>query len=520
MDQTHVVESPRRRIAPSRAQPPPRPRRLVDQERLRAALQGPGLELLDSFAAPRLPLTERLAHGKALRQQIPRSAHAMHAPRGDAAAALAMIARQNETRVRSLVPIRMARMNASAFGFLRGAAAVMAADLAATPVTGLNVLACGDMHLLNFGLFASAERNLVFAINDFDEVHPGPWEWDLKRLAASCAVAAVFTGSDRDFAREVAWHAVQSYARRIRDYAETGYLATWYDVIDADAILAATLPTRRRAVEEMMAKARSRGPLRALDQLTEQVGGEHRIVEDAPLIVRETHLEDGTPIARAIDDMLRAYLHSLPEDRRRLLRRYRIVDVARKVVGVGSVGTGCWVVLFQGLDTGDPLFLQIKEAQTSVLAPHVKTPIRVRNQGERVVLGQRSIQGSPDIFLGWGSIEEHRRADFYVRQLADMKGGMHLAEGDAKTRAMLPGYVRICGWALALAHAKSGDAALIAGYCGGSDALADAVSQYALAYLDQTERDHAALTAAVRAKRVRVASPKDAGLVHQHAARR
>jgi uncharacterized protein (DUF2252 family) len=520
MEQTHVVESPRRRVAAPHRPPVPRPRRIVDQERLRAALQGPGLELLDSFAAPRLSLTERLAHGKALRQQIPRSAHAAHAPRDDAAAALTILARQNEARVRSLVPIRMARMNASAFGFLRGAAAVMAADLTPTPVTGLNVLACGDMHLLNFGLFASAERNLVFAINDFDEVHPGPWEWDLKRLAASCAVAAVFTGSDRDFAQEVAWHAVQAYARRIRGYAETGYLATWYDVIDADAILAATLPTRRRAVEQMMAKARSRGPLRALDQLTEEVGGEHQIVEDAPLIVRETHLPDGTPIARGMDDMLRAYLHSLPEDRRRLLRRYRIVDVARKVVGVGSVGAGCWVVLFQGVDSGDPLFLQIKEAQPSVLAPYVRTPIRVRNQGERVVLGQRTIQGSPDIFLGWGSIEERRQADFYVRQLADMKGGMHLAEGDGKARAMLPGYARLCGWALALAHAKSGDPALISGYCGGGDALPDAVSQYALAYLDQTERDHAALASAVRARRIKVASARDAGIVGQHGSRR
>jgi uncharacterized protein (DUF2252 family) len=509
--ETHVVEPPRSPITAT-PRPPRRPARGVDQEHLRAALQGPGLELLDSFAAPRLPLTERLAQGKSLRQRVPRSAHAQHSIRDEPAEALAIIARQNETRVQSLVPIRMARMSASPFGFLRGAAAVMAADLAPTPVTGLNVLACGDMHLVNLGLFASAERNLVFAINDFDEVHPGPWEWDLKRLAASCAVAAVFTGADRELAQEIAWLSVQAYVRRIRSYAATGYLSTWYDVIDADAVLAATLPTRRKAVEDMMAKARSKGPLRALDQLTEEVGGEHRIVEDAPLIERETHLDDGTPIARGMDEMLRAYLHSLPEDRRRLLRRYRIVDVARKVVGVGSVGTSCWVVLFQGLDSSDPLFLQVKEAQTSVLAPYVKTPIRVRNQGQRVVIGQRMIQGSPDIFLGWGALDEGRHRYFYVRQLADMKGGLHLVEGDAKMRAMLPGYVRLCGWALALAHAKSGDAALISGYCGGSDALADAVSKYALTYLEQTERDHAALAAAVRAHKIKVASAKEAGL--------
>ncbi|MBV9994849.1 MAG: DUF2252 family protein [Caulobacteraceae bacterium] len=290
-------------------------------------------------------------------------------------------------------------------------------------------------------------------------------------------------------------------------------------MIDADEILAATLHTRRHAVQEMLNKARARGRVRALDQLTREVGGEHRIVEDAPLIVRETHLADGTPIARAMDDLLRAYLASLPPDRQRLLRRYRIVDVARKVVGVGSVGTGCWVVLFQGLDAGDPLFLQIKEAQASVLADHVKTPLRVANQGQRVVIGQRMIQGLPDIFLVWGSVEERRRSDFYVRQLADMKGSIHLAEGDAKTRGALPGYARLCGWALALAHAKSGDAAMISGYCGGGDALPEAVSRYALAYQDQTERDHAALSAAVRAGRIAVASPEEAGLERRHGRR-
>jgi uncharacterized protein (DUF2252 family) len=373
-------------------------------------------------------------------------------------------------------------------------------------------MACGDMHLMNFGLFASAERNLIFAINDFDEVYPGPWEWDLKRLAASAAVAAVYLGGDKTHAQAVAHAAAETYVRRMGQYAATGYLETWYDLIDEASILAIASPDQKRHARQIMDSARARGPVRALEKLTEQVDGEHRIVEEAPLIVRETQLPNGMPITEALDIMLRSYVGSLRQDRQLLLGRYRIVDVARKVVGVGSVGTGCWVVLFEGLDSGDPLLLQVKEAQTSILAKYVDTPVKFANQGQRVITGQHLIQGSPDIFLGWGPDKAGELRDFYVRQLSDMKGGVRLEAGNLDQLTRLDGYLRLCGWALALAHAKSGDPATISGYCGKSDAVPEAISRYAVAYLEQTLRDHDALSAAVKAGRVTVASPKDAGV--------
>ncbi len=471
------------------------------------------LNALEGFTAPRPGLNERRLEGKSLRQKVPRATHANYRRRKDTAAALSILETQNASRVPSLVPVRMARMAASPFGYLRGSAAVMAADLATTNSTGLEVVACGDMHVMNFGLFASAERDLVFAINDFDEVHPGAWEWDLKRLAASAAVATVFMGGDRIRAQSAAWEAVGSYVKYINRYAGKGFLETWYDLIKEESILAATVPSRRRAVQKVMDKARSRGPVRALDRLTTKVGGQHRIVEDAPLIVHETAAANGMPMTEALDRIFRSYMASLPVDRRVLLSRYRMIDVARKVVGVGSVGTGCWVILFDGLDSGDPLLLQVKEAKESVLAPYAKRKLPFSNQGLRVVTGQRLIQGSPDIFLGWGPDHEASEIPhFYVRQLADMKGGIRLTPGDTEMLGVFEGYCRLCGWALALAHAKSGDPARIAGYCGLSDALPEAISKFALAYLGQTERDHAALTAAVRQGKIAVASPQEAGL--------
>jgi hypothetical protein len=301
--------------------------------------------------------------------------------------------------------------------------------------------------------------------------------------------------------------------RRIDEYAGKGYLETWYDVINEEVVLAATAPSRRRMVRKIMDKVRTRGPVRALDKLTTKVGGEHRIVEDAPLIAHETHLPSGLPIGEAVDRLLRSYVASLPLDRQVLLSRYRVIDIARKVVGVGSVGTSCWVLLLEGRDSGDPLLLQVKEAQESILAPYAKRKLALRNQGQRVVVGQRLIQGSPDIFLGWGPEHESTEVgDFYVRQLADMKGGISITPGDSEMLGVFDGYCRLCGWALALAHAKSGDPARIAGYCGLSDALPDAISTFALAYAEQTERDHAALMAAVRQGKVTLASPTEAGL--------
>ena len=461
------------------------------------------LAFMESFVARRATVPERLSAGKALRDRVSRKSHATYEEAADREDPVAILEAQNASRVQKLVPVRFARMLASPFAFLRGSAAVMAADLSRTPSTGMGVAACGDMHVANFGVFASAERNLIFAINDFDEVHPGPWEWDLKRLAASAAVAARFMGGDREKAEDSARAVVRSYRKRMRRYAGMGFLDVWYDRIDETEVLRTLSPSMRRRASRLMAKARNKGHLSVLDKLTERVDGEHRIIEEVPLIVRESHTDAGTPVKVALDGMLRSYVDSLPIDRRILLSRYRIVDAVRKVVGVGSVGTACWVILLQGVDSEDPLFLQVKQAQASVLAPHVDHKIRLDHDGHRVVAGQRIIQGSPDIFLGWGNGEGK---SFYVRQLADMKGGAKFTEGDEKAVEDLVEYCELCGWALALAHAKSGDPAMIAGYCGNSEALDEAIGRFAMAYARQTDRDHEALDKARRAGRIRVAA--------------
>jgi uncharacterized protein (DUF2252 family) len=459
--------------------------------------------MLESFTADRPSISERMATGKSLRRKVARKDQGIFRKNPGRPDPIRILELQNRSRAAKLVPVRYARMLASPFAFLRGSAAVMAADLANDPVTGAFVNACGDMHVSNFGVFASAERDLVFAINDFDEVFPAPWEWDLKRLVASAAVAVGFMGGDKEQAAAAAAEAVRAYRSYIGRYAEMGHLEVWYDRIDERAILDALSPAARRGAQRIMDKAHAKGNQRVLDKLTEKVGKEHRIVEELPLIIRESHTEAGVAIKDALDTMLRSYVASLTHDRRRLLSRYKIVDVARKVVGVGSVGTGCWVVLLMGADADDPLFLQVKQAQSSVLAQYSGYRLPFDNQGMRVVVGQRMIQGSPDIFLGWGEIKGRH---FYVRQLADMKGGIEFAAGDRKAIAGFQEYCRLCGWALALAHAKSGDAAVIAGYCGKSAALDDALATYAIAYARQTERDYEALDKARRSGRVSVAA--------------
>ncbi len=452
------------------------------------------------FLAPVVPVAARHAAGKALRERAPHAAHATLAPGHDRADPVAILEAQARTRVAELVPIRYARMLASPFAFLRGAAAVMAADLAPTPVNGLAVQACGDAHVGNFGLFASAERELVFAINDFDETLPGPWEWDVKRLAASAIVAGRFLGGNEGLCRDAARAAVESYRRHLHEYAQMSHLDVWYALISDDDILDALPREPRETAERIMEKARKRNHLQVLSRMTELVDDEHHIVEEAPLIVRETHTDDGHPVGKVVEHALHVYLHSLPEERRVLFTRYRLRDVARKVVGVGSVGTRCRVLLFEGIDGNDPLFLQYKEAQPSVLAAS-SGGATWDCEGRRVVVGQRLIQGAPDIFLGWGIGLDGTH--FYMRQLRDMKGGWDI-DHTARPKH-LDEYCKLCGWALALAHAKSGDAAGIAGYLGKSDAFGEAVTQFAVAYADLTERDHAALAQAARRGRVPVA---------------
>ena len=468
---------------------------------LQSKRRGKALKHVDRFVAPRATVDERLAAGKALRDTLPREHHATYRPSPGREDPVRILELQNATRLPQLVPVRNARMLESPFAFLRGSAAVMAADLAPAPATGVQVQACGDMHVANFGAYASAERRLVFGINDFDETFPGPWEWDLKRLAASAAVVARNLGGKDQAAADAARQISRSYRQHIREYARMGHLETWYTTIDEKDVLAAVSEESRRRGEKVLAKARQRTNIQVLEKMANLVDDQHRIVEQRPFIVRETHTEQGQPVYEALDDFLQSYLESLGRDRRGLLERYQIIDVARKVVGVGSVGTRCWVILLKGIDDGDPLFLQVKEAQASVLQPHAPHAAPIDNEGHRVVAGQRLIQGSPDIFLGWGVLGG---VQFYVRQLRDMKGVTEFRDGRTDL-VTLPDYCHLCGWALALAHAKSGDAAMIAGYVGKSEVLDDALAAFSLAYADQTERDYQALVQAAKSGRVEVA---------------
>jgi len=442
-----------------------------------------------------------MAAGKALRAKVSRERHGEYEPPVKREDPVAILEEQAKTRLPSLIPIRYARMLANPFAFLRGAAAVMAADLSPTPVTGLKVQACGDMHVANFGVFASAERNLVFGINDFDETLPGPWEWDLKRMAASAVVACRVLGGDRTLCEEAARAAVRSYRKRMREFAFIGHRDVWYSRIGEQDILAGLSPGARARARSIMAKAKQSGSVQKPGKMTEIVNGRPRLVEQKPLIVRETHMPDGRPVLEMLASTLDRYLQSLPEERRTLLRRYRALDVARKVVGVGSVGTRCWLLLMRGNGPEDLLFLQYKEAQRSVLAPYSKTPAW-ECEGRRVVVGQRLIQGAPDIFLGWGINVEG--IHFYMRQLSDMKGGYDFDPAKARVRNF-PQYCKLCGWALALAHAKSGDPAVIAGYLGKSDRIDEAVARFAFAYARQNERDCEAFAKAAKANRIQAA---------------
>ena len=451
---------------------------------------------------------ERTAMGKAARAVAPLESHAEWAPSQYRVDPIGLLEEQAETRVPDLIPIRYGRMMVSPFAFYRGAAYVMAADLASTPRSGLRVQACGDAHLANFGMFASPERDLMFDVNDFDETIPGPWEWDVKRLAASFTVAARhrgFTGRER---RAIVLGTVRSYREAMRQFAAMKNLEVWYSKLDAAIITERLnqLADKRmtKNVGRQLAKVRTKDSARAFEKLTVSVKGEPRIASDPPLFV---------PIAEVLQDVeqgqlleslhaiLRSYRRTLPGDRRRLIEGYRLVDVARKVVGVGSVGTRTWVALMLGRDEADPLFLQFKEANDSVLAPFVGRSLH-KNQGQRVVEGQRLMQATSDIFLGWvRSVGvDDRLHDYYVRQLWD-------AKGSADLEIMLPpgmqAYGQMCGWTLARAHARSGDRIAIGAYMGKKDTLDQAIADFSEAYADQNERDHQLLVEAVKSGRVK-----------------
>jgi uncharacterized protein (DUF2252 family) len=439
----------------------------------------------------RVSVVERLAAGKALRGTVPRASHGAWSTDVERPDPVDVLRSNDGHRLPDLLPLRYARMAATPFGFLRGSAAVMARDLASTPASGLHVQACGDAHLANFGAYGTPERQLVFDVNDFDETLRAPWEWDIKRLAASIVVAARTNGLKPAAARDAARAGVASYRGRMREYAQMPYVQLWYAELDAGQVLASLPRSGRNVVQTELDKAVSHDQLGALGHLSETVDGQLRIVDRPPLI---THVADGHAAQRILQ-LHRGYLGSLQPDRRELVERYNYVDFARKVVGVGSVGTRCDVVLLLGSTSADPLFLQIKEATGSVLEPYAGKS-SLDNHGHRVVAGQRRTQAAPDIFLGWGEVDG---TQYYVRQLQDMKGSANIARMNA---AQLKAYAELCGWALARAHARTGDPASIAGYLGRSAVFDSAVADFAVAYADQTERDHAALVAAIKAGKV------------------
>ncbi|RKT09390.1 uncharacterized protein (DUF2252 family) [Streptomyces sp. 1114.5] len=436
---------------------------------------------------------ESVAAGRQARKRVPRSAHGNWAPAPDRPDPVDVLERQAASRVPELVPIRYGRMAASRFAFLRGAPAVMAADLAAVPSTGLTVQLCGDAHLCNFGLFASPERALLFDLNDFDETLPGPFEWDVKRLAASVAVAARQNDEPEASAWAAALASARAYRVAVRRLAGLGELDVWYERVDtADLLPQVREPKYRKRVEGALAKARGRTSLQALGKLTEPgADGERRIVHDPPLL--EPVAPQDVP---RLQQILKDYRATLPEERAALLDRFELVDAARKVVGVGSVGTRCYIGLFLGRLTGEPLFLQVKEAERSVLEPYLP-PSSHRHQGQRVVVGQRRLQAASDIFLGWATGPAGR--DFYWRQLRDMKGSAVI---DGMPRSLLEQYADLCGRALARGHTRSGDRVAIAAYLGAGDAFERAVADFALAYAEQTVADHTALTAAISDGRI------------------
>ena len=461
----------------------------------------------------RLTPAERAARGKQARAEVPRDSHEEFDPGPDRPDPLALLEEQAKARVPELVPIRWGRMMVSPFTFYRGAALPMAADLATTPVSGLAVQACGDAHLSNFGIFGSAERRLVFDVNDFDETLPGPWEWDVKRLAASMEVAARgngFAGKDR---RAIVAATVARYRQAMRDFAKMTNLDVWYARVDVDQVRAdfdAQLKARqRKMIDQGIAKARTRDSMQEVAKLCRVVDGRPQIIADAPLLVPIADLlpahTDREAFAGQVKDLIGKYRRTLETDRRFLLETFEFADMARKVVGVGSVGTRCWIVLMHGRDESDPLFLQVKEAEASVLSRFVGAS-KYTNMGQRVVAGQRLMQAASDIFLGWQRNEvglDGQQRDFYIRQLRDWKFSMPI-------EVMVPRGMRIygelCGWTLARAHARSGDRIAIAAYLGNSDVFDQAITRFAAAYADQNEHDHKSLVDAVASGRI-VAEP-------------
>jgi len=447
--------------------------------------------------------TERYAAGKALRSKAPRSSHAEWAPDPERPDPISILEESNKTRLEQLVPIRFGRMSLSAFAFYRGTADIMAYDLAKTPVSGIQAQLCGDAHLSNFGAFASPERRQVFDVNDFDETLVGPWEWDVKRLAASVVIAARQNGYTAQESRQAVLRCMQAYRENMQRFALMNHLDVWYFHLDVEAILAmvrgiAGSKEFQKRIERASAKASKRTSIETFPKLAEAVNGQYRIKDEPPLIFHNDPLDTSkdnldTGEWRA---MVRGFLESLSEERRVIIMQYRAVDIAQKVVGVGSVGTRCAIVLtLGGAEGDDPLIMQIKEAGESVLEPYLGAS-PYKNHGERVVIGQRMMQAASDIFLGWSTFNGK---DYYARQLRDMKFS---AEVETMDPVLFTAYVELCAATLARAHARTSDPAQISCYLGNGDTFDRAIASFAELYADQAELDHAALLAAIKEGRV------------------
>lgn len=438
-------------------------------------------------------VADRMAAGKALRESVPRTSHAKWVRHADRTDAIEFLKESDRGRLPELLPIRYGRMRQSPFAFFRGAAALMAADLATTPKTGIRVQACGDCHVSNFGGFGSPERRLVFDINDFDETLNAPWEWDVKRLATSIVLAVRQCGGKDGHCTDAVLVAMESYRERMCEYSKMSALEVWYSELDAEILIEKAKTAKAQMYwQRLENRAKRQTAEHIFPRLTDMVKGSPRIIDRPPLVY---HPRQMTKLAERVREMFRRYRLTLPDERRVVLDRYHIVDIARKVVGVGSVGTRCAVVLLMA-GPHDPLFLQFKEALPSVLEPFAGKS-RYSNHGERVVTGQRMLQSASDIFLGWTRDDEGR--DYYFRQLRDMRMTVDLA---SMSRQDWIEYVELCGWALARAHARTGDAARIAGYLGKNDTFDQAIAKFAAAYARQTERDYALLEKGIRNRRL------------------
>jgi len=454
-------------------------------------------------------LTERRQAGKSAREKTPRNLLGEWKLDGDGRDPVGILAAQNKTREPDLIPVRHGRMMVSPFTFYRGAAAIMANDLSTIPTAGLSVQLCGDAHLSNFGVFASPERSLLFDLNDFDETLPGPFEYDVARLAASFSIGSRDNGFTAKQGKAAAAASVAAYREAMAQFAAMGALDVWYSRVDANELIKHGIGSIKnggrkagKRAEKGLDKARGKNSLQALSKLTELVDGEHRIISDPPILVPGRELFDAYGIqadqlSEVLHEQLRGYRATLPDDRRFLLERFEFVDFARKVVGVGSVGTRAWIALLRGRDGGDPLFLQIKEATKSVLEGHLPKSA-YRRPGERVVQGQRLMQAASDIFLGWTKGVEANRY-YYWRQLRDMKGSAEISAMDV---GALSYYANACGWTLARAHARSGDPVAISAYLGKSSQFDDAMTTFATRYADQNEIDYNAFAEAIRSGKI------------------